>query len=207
MHRLDYRVGAAVEDYFIGLCPRGVSRAQRLMKGPTRMKVTILTAAGTLLILGILSPSLRTRLWHARHEAEITYRGRTFPVPRGWYPEIKSGKVDLTRFPPTVFSSGGPLIAWAFIGPIPQGASMTLGELYRSFEQVQRSVRSQDGDVTGPLTIGSGQYEAFCVESVLRRAPSRATATCLLFRGTWSAEFIGDKTEMNTFLQVIRGAK
>jgi len=178
------------------------------MKGPTRMKVTILMAAAMLLISGILRPSLRTRLWHARHGGEITYHGRTFSVPRGWYPEIKSGRVDLTRFPPTVFSSGGPLTAWAFIRPIPQDSSMTLEEKYRSFEQVQRSVRSQDGDaVTGPLTIGSGQYEAFCIESVLRRAPSRATATCLLFQGTWAAEFIGDNTEMNTFLQVIRGAK
>jgi hypothetical protein len=172
------------------------------------MKVTVLMATATLLILGILSPSLRTRLWHARHGGEITYHGRTFPVPRGWYPEIKSGSVDLTRFPPTVFSSGGPLTAWAFIRPIPQGSSMTLEERYRSFEQTQRSVHSQGGDaVTGPLNIGSGQYEAFCIESVLGRAPSRATATCLLFQGTWTAELIGDNTEKNAFLEVIRGAK
>jgi hypothetical protein len=164
--------------------------------------------AAVLLILGTLSPRLRTIFWHARHGDEITYHGRTIPVPRGWYPQIKSGSVDLTRFPPTVFSSSGPLAAWAFIRPTSQSFSMTLEERYRSFEQTQRSIRSQNGDaVTGPLTIGSGQYEAFCMESVLRSAPSRATATCLLFQGTWTAEFIGDNTEMNTFLQVIRGAK
>jgi hypothetical protein len=173
------------------------------------MARTVVVAVATALCLLIMFvPKLSTEWWHLQNGDSIRYQDRTIPVPHKWRPEIKAGKLELTELPLTLFSQRRPYRAWAFLAPIAVSGNLPLEERYKSFVKLQRGVRSQgEATVEGPLTIGDGDNEAICMKSTRGQKPSRATVSCLMFRGSWTAEFIGSETELQNFFDVVKRAK
>jgi hypothetical protein len=57
--------------------------------------------------------------------------------------------------------------------------------------------------VSGPIKIGSGLQEEFCMEG---RVPNTAfpSVSCLLLGGTWKADFIGSEKDVKDFFTIIR---
>jgi hypothetical protein len=164
--------------------------------------------AALLLVLGVFSPALMPLLWHLRHGDVVEYEGKLVPVPRNWYPSAGSRRLDISQPPLTVFFLWRPTAAWSFLEPLsgPRPTSVEGG--YRSFETYYRAYRVAPGnDVTGPLRTGTGDSEATCMKQSSIRGDGRTSVSCLLFAGTWMAEFVGQTNAAEDFLQIIRGTK
>jgi hypothetical protein len=172
------------------------------------MKRALLSAFALFLVVGIFSPALMPPLWHLRHGNEVEYKGILVPVPRNWYPSVESRRLDISQPPLTVFSLWGAPSAWSFLEPVSGSRPASVEENYRSFETYYRAYRVNPGnDVKGPLRLGRGDGEASCMKQSPIRGDGHTTVSCLLFAGTWMAEFVGRTSEAEDFLQVIRGTR
>jgi hypothetical protein len=78
-------------------------------------------------------------------------------------------------------------------------------EVYKSFESLYWTRLVKNGEVvSGPIRIGTSEGEAVCMKNALSpRNRAKAVASCLMFRATWTAEFVGDEKELDNFFQVI----
>jgi hypothetical protein len=170
------------------------------------MKRTLL--AVLLLVIGVFSPALIPLLWHFRHGDVVEYKGKLVPVPRNWYPSVEFQRLDISQPPLTVFFLWGPAPAWSFLEPLSGPRPTSVEEGYRSFETYYRAYRVTPGnDVTGPLRMGHGDGEASCMKQSPIRGDGSTTVSCLLFAGTWMAEFVGRTNAAEDFLQIIRGTQ
>lgn len=170
------------------------------------MKRIVLIALATLSPLVIFSPSLVSLLWHARHGNSIEYAGKRIPVPPRWYAHIESHSVQLSRPPLTVFSLEAPSPVWSFLRPSPAKPTVSQAEIYKSFEDTYWTLHAEAGDaVSGPIRIQTNEDEAVCMKASSPRNNDKVYVSCLMFRGTWMAEFVGDANEIGKFFQVISG--
>jgi hypothetical protein len=55
--------------------------------------------------------------------------------------------------------------------------------------------------------MGRGEGEAICMKQSSIRGDGHTTVSCLLFAGAWMAEFVGQPSEAEDFLQIIRATK
>ncbi len=172
------------------------------------MKRVIIITLLILVPLGVFSPGLVSSLWHARHGNNIEYAGKRIPVPLRWYAHIESHSVQLSKLPSTVFFLSEPYPVWSFLEPSPGQvtSSNSQEEIYKSFVNAYWTLRPKNGDVvSGPIRIAAIEGEAICMKSSSPRNNAKISASCLMFRGTWMAEFVGDEKEIGNFFQVISG--
>ena len=171
---------------------------------PPKIRRASLAALALIGVLLTFAPVLVTLFWHLRHGSALQYRGRTIRVPRRWIARAEPQGLTLSKLPLTVFSLD------RFSGAIDLSLlagrrSVTLDEVYLSWERALRTLAAEmDEDVTGPVRTGTGPVETICMKFSSTHLKAAARASCLLFQGTWSAEFIGDEEDIDTFFQVVR---
>lgn len=172
------------------------------------VKRAVLLVTAISLVLAVFSPAVMPLLWHLRYGYALEYRDKIVLVPGGWYPRTQFRGLDISKPALTVFSLGSPPPAWSFLSPLSVAPSRSVEETYRSFETYYRAYRAtSDNAVTGPLRMGHGNAEATCMEQSSIQDGKYTIASCLLFGGTWQAEFVGETSEVQNFLRVVRETK
>ena len=173
------------------------------------MKGKVLVALRVLTLSIVFCPAIFSLSWHVFYGREIEYAGKRIPVPRRWYAHVERDSVQLSKLPLTVFFLDEPRPVWSYIKPIPGHVPHPPSEeeLYKSFEATYWTIRGRGSDeVSGPIRISTSEGNVICMKSASHEDKDRykATASCLLYRGTWEAEFVGDEREFDTFIQMIR---
>ncbi len=175
------------------VCPPRVARV---------LKVGILLA----LLLMIVSPSLVTLAWHLRHGNTIESRGKAIFVPPKWTAYIdESYGAELTKLPFVLSLNRG---AWnpsmISVHPLPPMGRENNGVEYKTFESFFWNLHSDLGNaISGPFRTGSGPQEAFCMEAV-SPGTTRTYVSCAILGGKWTADFMGDKKDLEDFYTIIR---
>jgi hypothetical protein len=154
----------------------------------------------------IMAPTLVTLAWHLRHGNTIESRGKAIFVPLRWIAYIgDSNDARLTKLPLVL-----PLKPMAIVeSTISVGqwlpARGEINELhYKTFENLFWNLHSGFGEaISGPVRMGSGPLEAFCMEG-LTPGTSRASVSCVILGGKWTADFMGDKKDVEEFYSIIR---
>ena len=59
--------------------------------------------------------------------------------------------------------------------------------------------------VEGPVRMGADANEAFCMQSFSLNNKTWLQDSCIVFHGTWRADFQGGKEDRETFYRVILG--
>jgi hypothetical protein len=169
-------------------------------------RVTLIAIA-ILLSLGGVSPALYALIWHMRHGNIISFRGAEVGVPFGWVAEPgEARRLNFTKFPVFIFGLKDTTSGFA-LGELPDARSRDPEELYKSWVTVNWTLwNSTEGVVNGPFAFGTGDKEVTCMSSFPNTASSDGMASCLLFRRTWMAQFIGSGKDVDTFFGVVRGA-
>src|SRR5262249_16236730 len=75
---------------------------------------------------------------------------------------------------------------------------------YKSFESLYWNLSGANAIVSGPVTSGTGPHETICMESTYPSTPPLITARCMILHGRWDADFIGEKKDFGTFLEIIQ---
>lgn len=172
-----------------------------------QLKRVALCAITILLVVAVFSPALIAVLWHLRHGDVISYEGKLIPIPRNWYPRVEFQKLEITKPPLTVFSYGSAPPVFSWLGPL-GNRTHSVEETYESFETYYRAYGVGSNEIVSEsLRLGSGDSEAICMKKSLMKNDERASVSCLLFAGTWNAEFIGQPREVENFMQMIRGTR
>jgi hypothetical protein len=165
--------------------------------------------AGMLLaiVLLVIAPTLVTLTWHLRHGDTIECRGELIFVPSRWTADIGDGNnVMLTKLPLII-----PLIPratsipeWISVGQAFPVRGETIEDRYKTFKSIFSNLHSDLGDaVSGPVRIGSGPQEAFCMEGATPKT-TRSSVSCMVLGGKWTADFMGDRKDMDEFFTIIR---
>ncbi len=175
------------------VCPPRIARV---------LKVGIIVA----LLLMIIAPTLVTLGWHLRHGNTIECRGKAIFVPLRWTAYIgDSNDAMLTKLPLVLsLKPGASVLSWISVGQwLPtQGENIELD--YKTFESLFWNLHSEFGEaISGPVRMGSGPLEAFCMEGATP-GTNRASVSCAILGGKWTADFMGDKKDLNEFYTIIR---
>jgi hypothetical protein len=166
-----------------------------------------------LVVIAIFCPGFVTLGWHVFHGGTIQYehRGqhREILVPLFWY-----GHADI--YSATANKVGSNAYSWLFskpshfsVSPLSTLPAFSYREGFNSFEKGFWSIiASEDDVVTGPIRVGSGESDGVCMQAISKRQhPGIAHLSCLLYQGTWGADFLGDEKDVNTFLGAMRTFK
>jgi hypothetical protein len=158
------------------------------------------------LLLLIVAPGLVTLAWHLRHGNTIVCRGKAIFVPPRWIAHIDDGNdATLTKLPLVVtLKPVASVLSWISVGQSSPTRGETVEVQHKTFESLFWNLHSDLGEVvSGPIRIGSGPQEAFCMESATP-GTTRSSASCTIQGGKWRAEFIGDKKDIEEFYTIIR---
>ena len=169
------------------------------------MKRRLMVAALVLIPVVIFGPTVLTLGWHLLHGRTVLCANRTIYVPTGWYPNVDYRTVHLSKLASTVLT-GKTATALITLGPVPiPPKNETQKETaYKSFSSVYWThLADPSGTTRGPLLKGSGETEAICIETSSSQPDAQITAECLIYRGTWSASFVGNPKAIETFYQII----
>lgn len=174
------------------ICPPPVTRA---------LKFGVLLAV----LLVPIAPTLLTLAWHLRHGSTIECRGKSIFVPLRWTADIDGGNnAFLTKLPLTVrlkFDLGS--LGWISLGRSTFRRGDDLEAQYKTLESLFWNLHSDPGEaVSGPVRMGSGPHEVFCMEAATL-GTTRHSATCSILGGSWTADFMGDKKDMEEFFKII----
>ena len=142
-----------------------------------------------------------------RHGNTISFRGAAVRVPIEWVAEPGEVRtLDYTKFPILIFGLGDTTSGFG-LGELPDAGSRDPQEIYKSWVTVNWTLwNPTKGVIKGPFTFGTGEKEVVCMSSFPNTASSYGMASCLLFRRTWMAQFIGNGKDVDTFFGVVRGA-
>src|SRR5258708_16251996 len=146
-------------------------------------------------------PLLVTTAWHWRYGNFVKCADKEILVPLRWYPTVELRSVSLVKLAPTIFTDH---IIKAYVGlsPLSQPAETRdeIEELYKGFASTYWTKLTADRDVVeGPIRIGAGTNEAFCMQSFPRNNKNWFHDMCIVFHGTWSADFQGGEEDRKTF--------
>jgi hypothetical protein len=175
------------------VCPPRVARV---------LKVGSLVA----LLLMITAPTLVTVAWHLRHGNTIECRGKAIFVPLRWTAYIgDSNDAMLTKLPLVVWpKSGATVPSTISVGQWLPTRGENIELHYKTFESLFWNLHSEFGEaISGPVRMGSGSLEAFCMEGVTP-GTTRVSVSCAILGGKWTADFMGDKKDKEEFYTVIR---
>lgn len=175
---------------------------------PTNGKL-IVPACGLFVFLAIsFAPTLFTTWFHLVHGSHFSYADKSILVPLRWHAKIEGGKAYISKFSCTVFAkspASGLISFWPVESPPKTEAEKDL--LYQSFASVYWTyLASGGGETIGPIRKGSGDNEAVCMETTIRK-DKWMSSTCLIFRGSWNASFLGDPKELGTFYEIVGNSK
>jgi hypothetical protein len=170
------------------------------------LKVGILLA----LLLMITTPALVTLAWHLRNGNTIESRGKAIFVPLRWTAYIgDSNDAVLTKLPLVLSLKPGATVPTVIsIGQLLPDLLPARGEnierYYKTFESFFWNLHSGFGEaISGPVRMGSGPLEAFCMEGAIP-GTTRVEVSCAILGGKWKADFMGDKKDMEEFYTIIR---
>ena len=175
------------------VCPPRIARV---------LKVAILIA----LLLMIAAPTLVTLAWHLRHGSTIECRGKAIYVPPRWIAHIGDANDAMLTKLPFVLSlkPGGSVLSMISVGQALPTHGENVEVQYKSFEALFWNLHSDLGDaVSGPVRIGTGPQEAFCMQAT-PSGTTRSYASCAIQGGKWTADYIGDKNDIEAFFTIIR---
>jgi hypothetical protein len=171
---------------------------------PPRAKRVLTICAALLLVLLIASPGLFMLTWHLLHGSTIETRGKAVYVPLGWIAEIDGANDAQLSKIPFVIPMNGFTFDSIFVGQSTSPRGQSTDELYKTSETLFWNLHSDLGQViSGPIKMGSGSQEAFCMVGNDPKSDV-STASCLLLKGTWSADFMGNKKDLGVFYEVIQ---
>jgi hypothetical protein len=172
-----------------------------------RLASTFLTITVVVFIAITFSPSISTELWHVRHQGQIHYAGVRFQAPSGWSARVGPSAAHFEKRPKTVFSRSV-LMAWASVAPVPNPPRSTREreEFYSNFAALYSTYLAADQEIEEkPIRLGTGEREAFCMQSTLKNRTNWFRTTCLVWRGTWSASFEGPQEQKEQFFREVLG--
>ena len=172
----------------------------------TRTIVASVFAAGL-----FFAPGLFLVYWHLRHGNAIVLMGKHVPVPWHWYAEIDFHTVKLNKLPitiPPIFLDEHPVFSWGWLQPIPFSKPSEAATHYKTEEILfWRLQEGTDRVVSDPIRMGSGDSEIFCLRASSKAGQWGSMVSCLMFQGTWQADFLGAESDVDSFLQVVRDTK
>jgi len=149
-----------------------------------------------------LGPTWVTIIWHLRHGNTVACVNHRIQVPLGWYASLEPRSVTLLRFAPTVFTERI-IRASIYMAPLeyqPQSRA-EIEQVYENFEKAfWTKLVPADNTIEGPMRLGTGSDESFCMRSFsLKKDQSPLRESCIVFQGTWRADFSGEKEDRETF--------
>lgn len=157
-----------------------------------------------LLLLCLISPALYSLTWHLRHGNRIVFNEKEVQVPRGWVARREARSLAFIKYPVLVFGLRDATSGFT-LWPGLNNASQDPEDLYKSWISVNWSMwNGSDTVVKGPFTFGSRGKEIDCMTS-FSNTGSDGMASCLLFQRTWLAQFTGNKKDVESFFEVVRG--
>jgi hypothetical protein len=112
--------------------------------------------------------------------------------------------VSLLKFAPTIFTEHI-IKASIYLSPLSRSpqTKAEIEQLYEDFAKIYLTKLASDKDIVeGPTRMGTGGGEAFCMRSVSQDG-KRFHDSCIAFRGTWRADFQGEKEDRETFYRII----
>jgi hypothetical protein len=173
----------------------------------TRANNLCLAIFGTVFLLILLAPFLSTVWWHMRHGNHARSNGIRVPVPWPWQAHTKGGVIYLQKWP-VILSVHAPLLASVALAPIqdPPETEEQKQQFDEAFANLYRTKLAPSRDaVEGPIRIGVRGDEGICMQSVPTNSKDWLHTTCLIFRGTWSADFQGNAKDRKTVFGQILG--
>jgi hypothetical protein len=173
---------------------------------PPRVNRMLMVGALLATILLILSPTLLMLAWHLRHGNAIECTGKSIFVPFGWIAEIDSGNhASLTKIPLVIpMKSIAGIYTSISIGQSVGVKNKNIDDLYKSFQSWFWNLHSDLGEiVSGPVKLGSGPQEVFCMAGANPRT-NRSSASCLLLGGNWTADFMGTTENIPEFFVIVQ---
>jgi hypothetical protein len=137
----------------------------------------------------------------------VDLHGKRITVPKGWYPdEILYYDISFSKPRLTIFSQRpSVLLASFYVNPGKTEGSRQ--EADERFEATWRHVYAGTDYQTAPAKLFVKEADGFCMMHSPRQYPSWTFIDCSLFASQWTASFIGNTSEAETFLNVIRGIK
>ena len=153
----------------------------------------------------IFGPLLVTAAWHLRHGNFVKCADKQIMVPPRWYPTVKPRSVIFVKLAPTVFTDHiiKAYIAMSAVSKPPETREET-EQFYKNFGSIYWTKLARDKEVVeGPVRIGSGTTEAFCMHSFPQDNRNWAHDMCIVFQGAWSADFQGSREDRETFYKVL----
>jgi hypothetical protein len=177
----------------------------------TKLRRFVITAWLLVAILGCFFPAMMTMIWHAKHGNSVRLGARTIPVPLRWTADVSSEwvlqGVTLTKPPISVFQSDSPR-AYIFLSPQRSRHNETRDDITKTWVSLNwMALAGNDKIVSGPFELGSAPTGPLCMDSVDRRSPDQASASCLLAEATWRATFSGSDSGLQEFFQIVRSIK
>jgi hypothetical protein len=175
-----------------------------LFTPPPKVELVVKIVGLVVVILLIISPALVTLGWHLLNGNSIQARGKRIYVPLKWIADTGGTmSVQMQKLPVTILGGA------RFDGIISVGESVLLSnqkteDFYKSFETLYWNLAGRNVAVSGPIRTGTGSHETFCMESTYPGTSNQVAARCLILQGKWDADFMGDKNDLGTFLQIIQ---
>src|SRR5882724_3731799 len=173
----------------------------------TQASAVYLAIFGTAFVLILIAPFLSSVWWHIRHGRYVESNGVRVSVPWPWQAHTKAGVIYLEKRP-VILSVQTVLLASVALAPIrnPPETEEQRQQLYEVFANLYRAelVPGRDA-VEGPIGIGAQDGEGICMQSVPTNRSDWFHTTCLIFRGTWSADFHGNSKDRKTVFSQILG--
>jgi hypothetical protein len=161
-----------------------------------------------LVLVVILSPSLYTLGWHLRHGSVVAYKDKHVTIPLGWIADAKPQGLDITQLPITIFTIHSTKSIFGGIdvyrsGPI---RDQTLHETQESFEKGVQTYFpvSPHAVISGPIQMGTPPNDIFCMKITDAGQDFPVSLHCILQEAVWSAHFVGNERDVETFYAVLR---
>ena len=164
-----------------------------------------ITILGCLLVAVMFSPILATLGGHIRHNDGMYVAGRRFRVPFGWYAASSYQGILMTSYPVSIFGDfTNPSIISVDLIRTPPTTNSAKEDAYRNLVSAITLISNHKLIIQEPVREGSGDSEAFCIETKFSVSVNRGTIDCLIGGARWSARFTGDLKKETEFYAVIR---
>lgn len=178
-----------------------LSRRRRKLYG------VLLTFWALVFVAMFFAPALQTAAWHLRHGGGIEYRGKWIPVPARWVADSKPQGATLTKLPVWTLAKS-PSLASISISLFGIPKYYNAGKNRREWEKLFRLLHSgPDSVVSGPRELDTASGRAPCMEFYGRQTPNRLEASCLMFGGKWTADFLGGRADSRTFFRIVKSIR
>jgi hypothetical protein len=169
------------------------------------------------LIAVFFSPVLWAFAWHARHGNHIQFEGRSFRIPLGWIAlETES---DEFLQPQLEFRTPVSNLLSAWRNPSFYADQISLGPLshvstkptsegkLKAWRDIYSTLHIDVRELSPvPTSKGSERNDFACLEETGNTSTDRMYAPCLFLQNGWTAELVGNRKNMDIFVEFVRNA-